>query len=199
MNPHTPKWAPTLGIGIPMDFQTFREQLQGSKFIGLKSFLHQQNLLKHRCLKWARMTHLDTSNTSYGQKKGWESNWQFNSRPLKVQNRPDLFACRWRATYRWKAFDEGYNFALDFISIGDLHAKLWAPKVARVPNVWISKLPLGSPGTKWHLGVGLMVRHIVYYKGECGGFCEYLLHTFTTKVCTHIKPGWKWNYYVVVV
>jgi hypothetical protein len=29
--------------------------------------------------------------------------------------------------------------------------------------------------------------------------CEYLLHTFTTKVCTHIKPGWKWNYYVVVV
>jgi hypothetical protein len=30
-------------------------------------------------------------------------------------------------------------------------------------------------------------------------FCEYLLHTFTTKVCTHIKTGWKWNYYVVVV
>jgi hypothetical protein len=29
--------------------------------------------------------------------------------------------------------------------------------------------------------------------------CEYLLHTFTTKVYTHIKPGWKWNYYVVVV
>ncbi len=31
------------------------------------------------------------------------------------------------------------------------------------------------------------------------GVCEYLLHTFTTKVCTHIKPGWKWNYYIVVV
>jgi hypothetical protein len=30
-------------------------------------------------------------------------------------------------------------------------------------------------------------------------YCEYLLHTFTTKVCTHIKPGRKWNYYVVVV
>jgi hypothetical protein len=39
--------------------------------------------------------------------------------------------------------------------------------------------------------------------GTCVPFgvpwCEYLLHTFTTKVCTHIKPGWKWNYYVVVV
>jgi len=32
-------------------------------------------LLKRRCLKWARMTHLDIWNTSYGQKKGWESNW----------------------------------------------------------------------------------------------------------------------------
>ncbi len=55
-------------------------------------------LLEHRCLKWARMTHLDTSNTSYGQKKGWESNWQFDSRPLKVRNRPDFLAFRWHAT-----------------------------------------------------------------------------------------------------
>ncbi len=29
-------------------------------------------------------------------------------------------------------------------------------------------------------------------------FCEELLHTFTTKTCTHNKKtGWKWNYYVV--
>jgi len=26
-------------------------------------------LLKHRCLKWARIAHLDIWNTSYGQKK----------------------------------------------------------------------------------------------------------------------------------
>jgi len=32
-------------------------------------------LLKRRCLKWACMTHLDIWNTSYGQKKGRESNW----------------------------------------------------------------------------------------------------------------------------
>jgi hypothetical protein len=31
-------------------------------------------LLERRCLKWVHMTHLDTSNTSYGQKKGRESN-----------------------------------------------------------------------------------------------------------------------------
>ncbi len=56
-------------------------------------------LLELKCLKWARMTHLDIWNTSYGQKRGRESNWQFDSRPLKVRNRPDFLAWRWRATY----------------------------------------------------------------------------------------------------
>ncbi len=34
-----------------------------------------EKLLKCRCLKWARMVHLNIWNTSYGQKKGRESNW----------------------------------------------------------------------------------------------------------------------------
>jgi hypothetical protein len=129
-----------------------------------------ENLLKHRCLKWACMTHLDIWNTSYGQKKGQESNWQFDSRSLKVKNRPNFLVCRWRATYRWKVLDEGYNFASDLISIRGLHTKLWAPKVVRIPTVRISWLPLGSRGTKYHLDVGLMERHKVYYKKEGGGF-----------------------------
>ncbi len=45
---------------------------------------------KCRCRKWARMGHLDIFNTSYGKKKGRESNWQFDSRPLKVKNRLHL-------------------------------------------------------------------------------------------------------------
>jgi hypothetical protein len=36
--------------------------------------------------------------------------------------------------------------------------------------VGISGLPFRSPGTKCHLDVGLVERHIVYYKGEGGGF-----------------------------
>jgi hypothetical protein len=40
MNPHTPKWTPMLGIGVPMDSRIFKARLQGSKPIGLKSFLH---------------------------------------------------------------------------------------------------------------------------------------------------------------
>jgi hypothetical protein len=45
-----------------------------------------------------------------------------------------------------------------------------SPKVAGVPSLGISKLPLGSPRTKSHLDVALMERHKVYYKGEGGGF-----------------------------
>jgi hypothetical protein len=41
-----------------------------------------------------------------------------------------------------KALNEGYNFALDFISIEGLHAKLWAFKVVGVLTVGISRLPL---------------------------------------------------------
>jgi hypothetical protein len=102
--------------------------------------------------------------------KGRESNWQFDSRPLKVRNRPNVLACRWHATYHWKAIDEEYNFALGLISIKGLHTKLWGPKVARIPTLGISELPFGNPETKCHLDVGLMERHKVYYKGEGGGF-----------------------------
>jgi hypothetical protein len=112
-----------------------------------------EKILKLICLKWVCMTHLDIWNTSYGQK-----NW------------PYFLAFRWRAIYRWKAFNKGYLFALDLISIRGLHAKLWAPKVAAVPILVILGLPFGSPGTKCHLDVGFVERHKVYYKGEGGGF-----------------------------
>jgi hypothetical protein len=56
------------------------------------------------------------------------------------------------------------------ISIKGLHTKLWGPKVAKVSTLGISELPNGSPETKCHLDVGLVEKHIVYYKGEGGGF-----------------------------
>jgi hypothetical protein len=40
IDPHTPKGTPTLGVGVSVDSQMFREQLQGSKQNGLKSFLY---------------------------------------------------------------------------------------------------------------------------------------------------------------
>ncbi len=109
-----------------------------------------------------------------------------DSRPLIVGNRPDFLACRWRATYRWKALNKGYNFSLELISIGGLNANLWAPKVVGVPIVGISKLPLGSPKTKCHLDVGLVERHKVYYKGEGDGFPQ------VRTVVNLVSPNYPW-------
>jgi len=95
---------------------------------------------------------------------------QFDSWALKVKNCPDFLACRWCATYCWKALDKGYNVFLDLTSIGGLQKKLWASKVVRVPFLRILGLQLGSPETKWNLGAGLMAKHRKYYKGEGDGF-----------------------------
>jgi hypothetical protein len=134
-------------------------------------------ILKRRCLKWARIAHLDIWNTSYDQKKGRESNSResanFDSRPLKVGHRPEILSYRRRATYRWKALDKSYNFALDHTSIQGLLAKLWGSKVLGVPQGGISGLPAespGSPGKKSHLDVVSAERRREYYKGEGGGF-----------------------------
>ncbi len=70
------------------------------------------------------MSHLDICSTSYGKKKGQESNCQFDSRPLKVENRPDPGVCRWNATHCWKALKEIYKFVLDLIPIRGIRKEL---------------------------------------------------------------------------
>jgi hypothetical protein len=88
-----------------------------------------EKVLKSRCPKWSRIGHLDTCSPSYGQKKGWESNWQFDSRPLKVGNRPLPDIRIGSATWRWKALKERYNFGLDLVLIRLGSREIWAPKV----------------------------------------------------------------------
>jgi hypothetical protein len=54
---------------------------------------------------------------------------------------------------------QGLQLFSNLILIRGLHVKLWGPKVAKIPTL-----------TKYHLDVGLMERHKVYYKGEGDGF-----------------------------
>ncbi len=63
------------------------------------------------------MGHLDIFSPSYGQKKGQESNCQFDFRPLKVGNQPLPDVASRSATRSWKALDESYNFGLDLVPI----------------------------------------------------------------------------------
>jgi len=151
MNLHTPKWAPTLEIGVPMDFWIFRERLQRFQLIGVKSSLYQWKVLGTEMFKMG-------SHDPFGYLK--HKLWPKEG-PLKVKNRLDFLVCRWHTTYHWKFFDEGYEFALDLTSIGGLHAKLWASKVTGVLILGISGLSHGSLGTKWHLAIGPMAKHTV--------------------------------------
>ncbi len=64
----------------------------------------------------------------------------------------DFLACRWCATYRWKPFDEGYNFAWDFIAIRGLHRKLCTLKVTGVLAVGIFETPTWKSRDKKSFG-----------------------------------------------
>jgi len=146
-----------------------------------------EKLLERRCLKWARIAHLGIWNTSYGQKKGMKSNCQFDSLSKKVENRLNLLGCRWHATYRWKALDESYNFALDRTLIQGLLAKLLGCKVTKVPVGAISELPLRSPGREKPFGCRPHGQvQSIYYKGEGGGFPQ--VRAMVSLVC----PCYPW-------
>jgi hypothetical protein len=161
MNPHIPKWTPTLEVGISMHSWIFKNNLKGQNSLDWRVIYTIENLLKHRCLKWVFMKYLNAYNTSYIEKKDRESKCQFDFRPVKVRNCPELHACRWLATYCWKYFDKGYNFA----SIKSLHKKLWTSKVMGVLILGISRLLTWKSRKEWHLGVAPVANHREYSKG----------------------------------
>ncbi len=96
---HTPEMGTWESSGTP---ETSEFDCKGQNTLpwGVLHFI--QKLLKFRCRKWPCMNHLDICSTSYGKKKGQESNWQFDSWPLKAGNRPDPGVCRWSATHLGK-------------------------------------------------------------------------------------------------
>jgi len=119
---------------------------------------------KCKCPKWPCMSHLDICSTSYGRKKGRESNWQFDSRPQKVGSQPDPNVCRWSATHRWKSLKESYKFASNLILIRGLSRELWVPKVPRVQIGTISRTP---PWESWEQKP---------FGCKCGGTMQRILY-----------------------
>jgi len=157
------EWTLTLPRQLPLWEMESRwtSKISESNFRGQNSMVFGVlyiigKILEWRCLKWVGIAHLDIWNTSYGQKKGQESNYQFDSRPEKVGNRLNLLGCRGRATYHWKALDESYNFALHHIAILGLLAKLWGSKIGGIPIGAILGLPLRSPRREKPFGCGLV-------------------------------------------
>jgi hypothetical protein len=85
-------WSPTLGKSEDSEsFETpecseLNSKPQNTSHWGVLGLI--EKALKRRYRKCPRIGHLNICSPSYGQKKGRESNWQFDSRPLKVGNRP---------------------------------------------------------------------------------------------------------------
>jgi hypothetical protein len=80
---HTPKSGNLESFGTPEHLEL---ELKGQNTLhwGVLSVIGK--VLTCRCLNWPCIGHLDICSPSYGQKKGRELNWQFDSRPLKVRN-----------------------------------------------------------------------------------------------------------------
>jgi hypothetical protein len=81
---HTPKVGDLESSATPECLE-FNSRSQNTLDWGVLGVIGK--VLKFRCPKWPRIGHLDICSTRYGQKKGRESNWQFDSRPLKIENR----------------------------------------------------------------------------------------------------------------
>jgi hypothetical protein len=176
-SPHSQKWE----VGVLWDSRKFRARLQGQIFLHSSVLSVIEKVLKCRCPKWPCMSHLDICTPSYGQKKGRESNWQFDSQPLKVGNQPLPDVCRRSATWYWKALEESYNFDWDLAPIGCGSREIWAPKVSGLQPGTVSGLLLGSPGKKSHLDVASGENCREYYMGEGGGFLR--VRAVVNQVC----------------
>jgi len=163
----TPKSGKMESSGTP---ENLEDDLRGQISLPWRVLYINGKLLKRRCPKWPCIAHLDICSPSYGQKKGRESNCQFDSRPLKVGNRPLPDVALRSATWRWKALDESYNFGLKLVPIRVWGKELRPSKVLGLQPEIISGLQLGSPGKKSHLDVASAESYRVYYMGEGGGF-----------------------------
>jgi len=105
-------------------------------------------VLKNRCPKWPHMSHLDICSSSYGQKKGRESKWQFDSRPLKVRNRP-LHKVRFKSATWLEKLSRRATTLLETSSLLD-----FAVRSYELPKFWDSNSGhfrdsnLGVPGKR---------------------------------------------------
>jgi hypothetical protein len=160
---HTPESGNLESSGTPITSELDYKGQNTSPWGVLHTF---GKVSKCRCRKWPCMGHSDICSTSYGQKKGQKSNWQFDSRPQKVGNWPDPGVCRRSATHCWKALEENYKFVSDLIPIQGLSRELWPPKVLGVQTGTV----LGLLGTKaiWMWVQWNNAKNTIW--GEGGGF-----------------------------
>jgi hypothetical protein len=81
VKPNTPKVGDFESFGTP-ECLVLDSKAENTSHWGVLGVIGK--VLKRTYRKWSCIGHLDICRPSYRQKKGRESNWQFDSRPLKV-------------------------------------------------------------------------------------------------------------------
>ncbi len=160
VKPNTSKVGDLESFGTPkcLDFDS---KAQNTSHWGVLGVIGK--VLKRRYRKWPRIGHLNICSPSYGQKKGRELNWQFDSRPLKVGNQPLSDLRIESAIRRWKDLDEGYKFGSDLVTIRLRSRELWALKVPGLHSGQFRDnfgTPTRESGESWE--------KVTFGRGSCG-------------------------------
>jgi len=146
------KW----GLGSPSGFPKLQSSIAGGQKTSHWGVLYIiGKLSKCRCRKWARMSHLDICSTSYGQKKGRESNYQFNSRPRKVENQPNPTPMRVGGVqHTAEKFSTRATTVLQTCPNWKFKQKVIVPQSCKSPNHGSFKTPPWESQDKKPLGCG---------------------------------------------
>jgi hypothetical protein len=161
-------WSPTLGKSEDLESSGTPEcseldnKAQNTLHWGVIGVIGK--VLKHRYRKWPRIGHSDICSPSYGQKKGRESNWQFDFRPLKSRESTSswrrLEECDTALESSWQELQLWFRICPD-LSLG---WGVMAVQSSRSPARIISGLHFGSPNKMCHLDVASATSRTEYYR-----------------------------------
>jgi hypothetical protein len=152
MNPHTPKWAPTLGVRVPTDSQILESNCKGQKLLDWSITYIMRKLLERRCLKWACMTHLDISNTSYAQKKGRESNCQIWLSTTKSWELPQFLYVQVTCNITLESFWQRAITLLQTSSRSKVYTQCYGPSELWESQFWNFGTPIWESREKMTFG-----------------------------------------------
>ncbi len=164
MNPHTPKWAPTLGVGVLMDSWIFKRQLQGSQFIGLKISLYHWKAFGMQMFKMRSHDPFKYLKHKLWPKERIQVKLPIWLLTIKSQELPWFTNVQVACHISLKNFRQGLQLCFTPHFNWRFTKEIMGLKVARIPISRISRLQFESRGTKWHLGASPMARHKIYYK-----------------------------------
>jgi len=131
----TPKCTLILGVTLVWDLWMFRALVKKEKNVKLGPQYTIRKVLERTCLKCPHIVHLYLICMSYDQKKGHESNWEFDSRSQILRNKGSNEVRLGRVIHHWKNIFEGYKI-LPLYSKKNL---IW--KRYERPKFWDNKSP----------------------------------------------------------